>query len=222
MSMNYTQLTAAIQNYTENNEASFVAYIPTFIRNTETLINNTVQLPAFRKNVTGCCDSGFQYLVTPTDFLSVFSIAVQTTETINEVPTTAYHYLLNKDVNFIREAFPYPAVQGVPTHYSLFDNTSILLGPTPDQNYVVELHYFAYPQSITETTSGTSWLGDNFPNTLLWGSLVESYVYMKGESQLIETYQNKFNESLALLKQLGDAKDKSDAFRFTQARYEVT
>jgi hypothetical protein len=218
MGMTYTQLSTAIQQYTENNETSFVANIPNFIKNTEILVNNTVQLPAARKNVTGACDSGFQYLDLPNDFLSVFSIAVQVTELVNDVSTTVYHYLLNKDVNYIREAFPYPAVQGVPTHYGLFDNSALLLGPTPDDAYVVELHYYSYPVSIVDSPSGTSWLGDNFPNLLLYGALVEGYTYMKGEQDMIQMYQNKYSEALGTLKQLADGKNREDNFRTTQVR----
>lgn len=213
--MNYTQLQTAIQQYTENTESTFVSNIPNFVIDAENIINNTVQLPAFRKNVTGETTQDFQYLNIPSDFLSVFSIAVMD---INN-PTSMvnnYRYLLNKDVNYIREAFPFPGVTGVPQYYALFSNNSFILGPTPDQCYHIELHYFAYPPSIT--VAGTSWVGTNFPNVLLWGSLVNAYIYMKGEPDLIQTYQQKFEEALARLKQLADSKDREDAYRTVQVR----
>lgn len=216
--MNYSQLQTMIQQYTENTESTFVANIPNFVIDAENIINNSVQLPAFRKNVTGETTQNFQYLNIPSDFLSVFSIAVMDINNPTSL-TENYRYLLNKDVNYIREMFPYPGVTGVPQYYSLFSDQSFILGPTPDQCYHIELHYFAYPPSIT--VAGTSWVGNNFPNVLLWGSLVNAYIYMKGEADLIQTYQAKFQEGLDLLKQVGDAKDKSDALRYPQARYPV-
>lgn len=216
MAWTYTTLSEAIQNYTEINDSVFVANIPNFINNAETVINNYVQLPAYRKNVTGETTQDFPYLNIPSDFLSVFSMAVMD---IN-VPTSAtnnYRYLLNKDVNYIREAFPFPGVTGTPQYYGIFSDTSFILGPTPDQCYHIELHYFAYPPSIT--VAGTSWVGNNFPNVLLYGSLVNAYIYMKGEQDLIQTYQSKFQEALEALKQLADSKDREDAYRTTQVRY---
>ncbi len=215
--MNYTQLTQAIINFTENNESTFVASIPTFITNTETLVNNSVQLPAFRTNVTGVTTADFPYVALPPDFLSVFSLSV-----IQGAGAAANQtYLYQKDVEFIREAFPFPGVTGTPKYYGLFDNAAFILGPTPDDEYSVEMHYYAYPQSITTTVSGTSWLGDNFPNVLLWGSLVEAYVYMKGEPDLIQEYQKKYDEAMGLLKNLGDGKDRIDTYRTEQVRNKV-
>ena len=214
--MNYSQLQTMIQQYTENTESTFVANIPNFVIDAENIINNSVQLPAFRKNVTGETTQNFQYLNIPSDFLSVFSIAVMDINNPTSL-TENYRYLLNKDVNYIREMFPYPGVTGVPQYYSLFSDQSFILGPTPDQCYHIELHYFAYPPSIT--VAGTSWVGTNFPNVLLWGSLVNAYIYMKGEADLIQTYQQKFEESLDRLKQLADSKDREDAYRTTQVRY---
>lgn len=217
--MNYTELTAAIKEYLmveyagDGAEPTFVANIPNFIQHTEILINNAVQLPAFRKNVTGTFTTGFQYIDLPTDFLSVFSLAV-----INDEGN--YSYLLNKDVNYIREAFPYPGTSGLPSHYALFDNTAFIVGPTPDQSYTAELHYYAYPESIV--LAGTSWVGNNFPNALLWGSLVEAYIFLKGEDNLIQTYQQKFQEALAEMKQLGDGKNRADNYRTVQVRDKVT
>lgn len=219
MAFTYAQIVTAIQQYTQVDETTFVANIPNFVQNTEVLVNNTVQLPAFRKSVTGTTTAGFQYLDVPSDFLAMFSLAVQTTEIVGLNPVTSYSYLLNKDVNYIREAFPYPDVDGVPQYYALFDNTAFILGPTPDDDYTVELHYFAYPQSIV--TAGTSWLGNNYPNVLLWGSLAEAYIYLKGEADLIQTYQAKFQEAMGPLKQLGDGKDRQDNYRVTQVRDRV-
>lgn len=213
MAWTYTTLSEAIQNYTEINDSVFVANIPTFITNAETVINNYAQLPAYRKNVTGETTQDFQYLNLPSDFLSSFSIAVIDT-------TGNYHYLLNKDVNYIREAYPYPgSPTGLPQYYALFSDQSMILGPTPDACYVMELHYFAYPPSIT--VAGTSWVGTNFPNVLLYGSLYFAYVFMKGEPDLIQTYKQTFDEGLALMKNLGDARDKTDGYRAPQARYQV-
>ena len=217
--MNYTQLYDNIVNFTQNNESSFLASIPTFVQNTETLVNNTVQLPAFRTNVTGVTTANFQYVALPPDFLAVFSFAVFTTTLVDEVLETTQTFLYQKDVEYIREAFPFPGVTGTPQYYGIFDNTSFILGPTPDDAFSVEMHYYAYPQSIV--TAGTSWLGDNFPNVLLWGSLVEAYIYMKGEPDLIQTYQQKYQESMQLLKQLGDGKDRIDTYRTTQVRDRV-
>ena len=215
MSLTYTQLATAIQQFTEVNETTFVSNIPLFITNAETIINNSVQMPAFRKNVTGNFTVGSPYLDLPTDFLSIFSLAV-----INSVDGS-YNYLLNKDVNYIRESFPYPAVTGLPGYYSLFDNVAFLVGPTPDQEYAVEMHYYTYPQSITTAPSGTTWVSEEFPNALLWGSIVEAYIYLKGETDLIQTYQAKFEQVLGQMKQLGDGKNRQDSYRTVQVRDQV-
>lgn len=217
--MNYAQLYDNIVNFTQNNETTFLDSIPTFVQNTETLVNNTVQLPAFRTNVTGVTTANFQYIALPPDFLAVFSLAVFTTTLVDEVLETTQTFLYQKDVEYVREMYPFPGVTGTPRYYGIFDNTALIVGPTPDDAYDVELHYYAYPQSIV--TAGTSWLGDNFPNVLLWGSLVEAYIYMKGEPDLIQTYQQKYQESMQLLKQLGDGKDRIDTYRTTQVRDRV-
>jgi hypothetical protein len=219
MSLTYAQLSTAIQQYTEVTEATFVANIPNFVKNTEALVNNSVQLPAFRTNVTGVTTINFPYVALPLDFLSVFALSVYTTTVVDEVPQLTQTYLYQKDVEYIREAYPYPGVSGKPQYYGIFDNTSFILGPTPDAEYSVEMHYYAYPQSIV--TANTSWLGNNFPNVLLWGSLVEAYIYMKGEADLIKIYQDKYQEALGLLKQLGDGKDRIDTYRVTQVRDKV-
>jgi len=225
--MTYNELKTAIQQYLmveyagDGAEPTFVANLDNFIKNTEIIINNSVQLPAFRKNVTGTFTSGFQYIDLPTDFLSIFSLAVVPNTIVNVTPTATYQYLLNKDVNYIREAYPYPVATGIPKYYSLFDNTALIVGPTPDSNYTVEMHYYAYPQSITEAPSGTTWVSLEFPNALLWGSLVEAYIFLKGEQELIQTYQTKFDQVMAELKQLGDGKNRQDSYRTTQVRDKV-
>lgn len=212
MSLTYQQLYTAIQNYTEVDEATFNANIPNFVRNTEALVNNSVQLPAFRKNVTGEATQLFPYLNMPSDFLSVFSMAV-----VND--TGDYEYLLQKDVNYIREAFPFPTAIGMPKYYGLFSSTAFILGPTPDANYTMELHYYATPLSIVD--AGSSWLGQNYPSVLLWGSLVEASIFLKGEADMTQNYQNKYDESMMLLKQLGDGKNRQDNFRTEQVRQPV-
>jgi hypothetical protein len=210
--MNYAELVAQIQDYTENTFTT--TDINTFITQAEQRIYNTVQLPALRKNVTGSLSAGNKYLAMPTDWLATFSLAVFGAD--NE-----YKYLLNKDVNFIRQSFPDTdsAFYGEPQYYAVFNSTSFIVGPTPDINYSAELHYFYYPTSIT--VAGTSWLGDNFSSTLLYGSLLEAYTYMKGEKDVLDNYRSRYDEAMLLLKQLGDGKDRQDAYRSGQVRYPV-
>jgi len=212
--MNYVQLYQAIQDYAETTEQLFVANIPVFVQEAEERIYNSVQLPSLRKNVTGTLTSGNKYLSLPNDWLSTYSFAV-----INADGT--YEYLLNKDVNFIRQSFPDTDAiyYGQPEYYAVFDQNTFIVGPTPDAAYAAELHYFYYPQSIT--TAGTSWLGDNFSSTLLYGSLLEAYTYMKGEQDIINQYQKRYDEAMILLKQLADGKDRQDAYRSGQVRYPV-
>lgn len=210
--MTYDELVAAIISYTENDSKTFIATIPSFVRTAEQFINNTVQLPAIRKNVTGTTTAEDNYITMPVDFLSVFSLAV--VDNLGE-----YQYLLDKDVNFIRQAYPRKDILGIPKYYAIFNDKSFIVGPTPSEDFEMELHYFAYPESIT--TAGTSWLGDNFGTTLLYGSLVNAAVFMKGETDMIAEYKEQFNLSLALLKQLGDGKDRQDAYRSGQTRVEV-
>lgn len=209
--MNYTELVFAVQSYVENQFET--ADINNFIKNAEQRVYNQIQLPALRKNVTGVTSSDNKYLSCPSDWLATYSIAV------SDPITGEYEYLLNKDVNFIREAFPFPLVTGKPTHYAQFDQNTFILGPTPDDNYDVELHYFYYPESIV--TAGTTWLGDNFDSVLLYGSLLEAYTYMKGETDVMVTYQKRYDEAMAMLKMLGDGKNRTDAYRDGQARYPV-
>lgn len=219
--MNYTQLSNAIQAYTENTEANFIAEIPVFVQQAEQRIYNTVQFPSIRKNVTGSVTANNKYLSCPEDFLAVYSLAAVDA-------TGAYEYLLNKDVNFIRQAYPNPSEdQGIPKYYALFGpqsgnaaELSFILGPTPDATYTVELHYFYYPQSIV--TANTTWLGDNFDSVLLYGSLVEAYTYMKGEADMLQMYNTKYQEALMLAKRLGDGMERQDAYRSGQYRQKVT
>jgi hypothetical protein len=228
--MNYTDLSSAIQAYTENTSTAFVAEIPTFVQQAEQRIYNTIQFPSLRKNVIGTVQgtpTSNKYLAAPDDFLAVYSIAVITDYgTANE----SYEYLLNKDVNFIRQAYPNPTDTGLPRYYALFGPTvsgstitnelSFILGPTPDANYKVELHYYYYPESIV--TANTSWLGDNFDSVLLYGSLVEAYTYMKGEPDMMQLYNQKYMEALGLAKRLGDGMERQDAYRSGQYRQAVT
>jgi len=212
MALNYSQLVVQIQDYTENTFT--VTDMNNFIRQAEQRIYNTVQLPALRKNVTGTLSTGNKYLAMPADWLATFSLAVINTS--NE-----YLYLLNKDVNFIRQSFPDTDSDfyGQPQYYAVFDNTTFIVGPTPDAAYAAELHYFYYPESIV--TAGTSWLGNNFDSVLLYGSLLEAYTYMKGEKDVLDNYRSRYDEAMLLLKQLGDGKDRQYAYRSGQVRYPV-
>jgi hypothetical protein len=223
--MNYAALSAAIQAYTENTEADFVTNIPVFVTQAEQRIYNSVQFPSIRKNVTGVTTLNNKYLQCPLDFLAVYSMAVIDA-------AGSYEYLLNKDVNFIRQAYPVPTDTGIPRYYALFgpavsgstisDELSFILGPTPDSTYSVELHYYYYPESITVAADGQTWLGDNFDSVLLYGSLVEAYTYMKGEQDMMQLYNTKFMEALALAKRLGDGMERQDAYRSGQFRQAVT
>ena len=230
--MNYTQLTDAIKGYCENDfpetvgsgDLTSAEQIAVFVQNAEERIYNSVQIPAIRKNVTGTTTSGNKYLQIPNDWLSTFSLAV-----VCNGPTTLpdgrifvagdYVYLLNKDVNFIREAYPSQSDAGLPLYYAVFDYNSFILGPMPNSAYTMELHYFYYPQS--SVTAGTSWLGDNFESVLLYGSLLEAAAWMKSDNDVVKNYTDRYNEALMLLKQLGDAKDRQDAYRSGQVRYPV-
>jgi len=212
--MNYSELAQAIQDYTENQETTFVSQIPTFIRQAEQRIFRTVMIPELRKNVTGTLTSGNQYLARPSDFLSVLSLAVVDGD-------GDYTYLLDKDVNFIREAYPSSATQGIPKYYGVFDGDvysgsvetgsgNFILAPTPNASYAVELHYYYDPPSIV--TTGTSWLGENADTALLYGALIEAYTFMKGEPDLIGQYTSRYKEALAELTGV-DIKLKKDNYR---------
>ena len=312
--MNYVQLYQAIQDYSENSESLFLANIPLFVKEAEERVYNSVQIPALRKNVTGNVSSGNQYLSLPDDYLASYSVAVIDA-------SGNYNYLLNKDVNFLREAYPSVVYSGtayqgtpggVPKYYALFgsqygniNELSYILAPTPDSNYVVELHYFYYPvsivqraiatvnltnggslytngtytnvpltggsgsgaiativvsgQAITSVTitnggnfyavgdilstsssyiggsgsglsitiltvnndSGTSWLGDNYDPVLLYGSMREAMLFMKGEADLVKYYEDKYTEALMQLNRLGTGLERGDAYRDGQARIPV-
>jgi hypothetical protein len=228
--MNYSTLFKTIQGYLENDFPSFTGadssgsgtatltakqQIDTFIKQAEQRIYNSVQFPQFRKNQTGSMTTNNKYLATPSDFLAVYELAVTN-------PTTSeYEYLLNKDVSYIRAAYPNPATTGIPKYYALFDENTLVLGPTPAANYTVELHYFYYPESITAAASGQTWLGDNFDSTLLYGSLVEGYTFMKGEADVIAAYAKRYEEAMILAKRLGDGMERRDAYRSGQVRMSV-
>lgn len=211
--MNYSQLSALIQEYCENTETSFVANIPDFVELAENRIYNSVQFPAIRRNQIGTLTPNNKYLRLPADWLATFSLAIITP--INGIQT----YMLDKDVNFIRECYPNPTTVGVPKYYAIFDKQTLILGPTPDSNYQVEMHYYYYPESIV--TAGTSWLGDKFETLLLYGSLREAYTYMKGEQDMAQNYENKYQEALAQLTRLGDGLNRRDAYRDGQPRVPV-
>jgi len=218
--MNYTQLTASIKAYSENDFPQAVGaggltsaeQIARFVQQAEQRIFNSIQFPALRKNVTGSTTSGNKYLATPADWLATFSLA-----RIND--DNSQDFLLNKDVEFIREAFPYPATTGAPTHYAIFDDNTFILGPTPNASFSMELHYFYYPESIT--TASTSWLGNNFDTLLLYGSLLEAAAFMKSDADIIKNYTDRYNEAFVMAKQLGDGKDRQDMYRTVQVRYPV-
>jgi len=231
--MNYSELSSTIQTYTENNfpaitladssTVSSTTQINRFIQQAEQRIYNSVQFPSLRKNVTGTITASNKYLSCPNDFLAPYSLAVFS-------GSGPYTFLLNKDVNFMREAYPTPTDTGTPKYYALFGPTiasgaitnelSFILGPTPDATYSAELHYYYYPESITTAT--TTWLGDNFDTVLLYGSLVEAYTFMKGEQDLIALYDGKYKEALGLAKRLGDGMERQDAYRSGQYRQAVT
>jgi hypothetical protein len=223
--MNYAELTSAIIAYSESDEPLFVQNIPVFVKAAEQRIYNSVQLSYLRKNVTGSVTPNNPYLSAPLDFLSVYSIAVIK-------PDGSYEYLLNKDVNFIRQAYPSVNDRGTPKYYAIFGPTttadnppvltnelSLILGPTPDTNYPVQLHYFFYPESIV--SAGTTWLGDNFDTVLLYGAMREACIFQRQEPDVVQNYEQKYMESMSLLKQLGDGKERQDAYRSGQVRYPV-
>ncbi len=237
--MTYTELFTAVKNYLQNdfptNTWTNVAgtglitsdgtnQINFFIQQAEERVYNSVQIPALRKNVTGVTTGGNQYLSCPTDFLSVFSMAVID-------GSGNYEYLLNKDVNFIRAAYPNPNTTGLPKYYALFgptvassvisDELSFILGPTPDVLYNVELHYNAYPESITVAADGRTWLADNYSPVLLYGTLVEAYVFLKGEPDMMAVYKAKYDEAFAQLNRLGTGLERNDAYRVGQASIKV-
>ena len=211
--MTYAELVAAIKSYTENEETDFVAEIPNFVRQAEDRIQHMVQLPMFRKAQQGVLTASNRYLATPDDFISSFSIAVVNSD-------GEYSYLLNKDVNFIREAFSKVSTEGQPRFYALWDEDHFILGPTPNTTLQVDLHYYYKPASIV--TEGSTWLGDEAESALLYACLLEAYTYMKGEPDLMTLYDTRYKEALIKLKELGDGKNRQDAYRSGQVRMAVT
>jgi|TARA_R110000851_G_scaffold21202_1_gene63795 hypothetical protein len=214
MSWTYTTLKSAIQDYTQNTESTFVADLGTIIQQAEDRIIKSVELPNFRKNVTGTLTSSNAYLSTPTDYLYPYSLAVLDSD-------SNYSYLLNTDVSFIREAYPSAATTGTPKHYAQFDDVSFIVGPTPGSDFNVELHYFYIPESITAASSGTTWLGTNAPEVLLYGSLVEAYTFMKGEPDILVTYEKRFQEALQKLTLQSDGYNRKDAYRDGQRKIDA-
>ena len=218
--MTYNELVTAVQNYCENVFAK--VDIDTFIRQAEQRIFNVAQPANQRKNVTGSLTSGNKYLNCPADFFSVYSLAIY------PAAGGAYEYLLDKDVNFIRQAYPNPATTGKPKHYAIFgplsgnqDELTFIVGPTPDATYNAELHYYAYPESIADAPDGRTWLGDNFDSVLLYGTMNEALTYMKGEAEMVKLYQDRYVQAIALYKNLADGKQRGDAYRNGQVRTQV-
>ena len=201
--MNYTELTAAIKDYTNNTETNFVAAIPTFVKQAEQRIYRSVNLPVNRKNVAGTVTDGNAYLAMPTDFLFPLSLAI--TSSSNQI------FLLNKDANFIRSTYPNSSTEGTPKYYGIFASDTFIVGPTPDADYVTELHYYYQPASIV--SSATSWLGTNADTVLLYGSLVEAYTYMKGDADMMQLYQQRYQEALDLLKVQAEGRMTGDEYR---------
>jgi len=202
MAFTYTTLKATIQDYVQSTETDFVANIDTIIKQAEDRILKSVQLPDFRINKLGSLTSGNQYLTMPSDFLAPYSLAVD---------DSGYEYLIFKDVNFIREAYPSSSTTGTPKYYGIFDENTFILGPSPDDNFTVELHYFYKPASIVD--DGTSWLGTNAESVLLYGCLVEAYTFLKGESDLLQVYMARYQEALEDLKGLGEGYSTTDSYR---------
>ena len=216
--MNYAQLTQAIQAYAENTEQLFVSNIPLFISEAELRIYNSVQIPVLRKNVTGALTTSNPYLSCPNDFMAVYSLAAIST-------SGSYNYLIDKDVSFIREAYPNPTDTGLPKYYAIFGTQltfptelSLILTPTPNANYTVELHYYYMPESITTAASGTSWLSDNYDPVLFYGAMREAMIFMKGEADMVGYYEQKYQEALGQLKRLGDGLERGDSYRNNQTK----
>jgi hypothetical protein len=218
--MTYNELVTAVQNYCENVFAT--VDMDTFIRQAEQRIFNVAQPANQRKNVTGSLSAGNKYLNCPGDFFSVYSLAIY------PIAGGTYEYLLDKDVNFIRQAYPNPATTGKPKHYAIFgplssnqDELTFIIGPTPDVAYSAELHYYAYPESIVDAPDGRTWLGDNFDSVLLYGTMNEALTYMKGDADMVKLYQDRYVQAIALYKNLADGKQRGDAYRNGQVRTQV-
>ena len=203
--MTYAELVQALQDYLQNDEATFVSQIPTIVRQAEDRIYQTCQLPVLRKNATSTMTGGEPYLALPTDFLAVYSLA------LTQAADSGYAILLEKDVGFLQEAFPRPSDISQPRFYAIWDDSTLRLAPIPDQAYPVELHYFYKPASIVD--AGTSWLGTHVESALLYGCIVEAYTFMKGSDDLMQLYKAQYAEALGRLKLLGEAKNKTDQVR---------
>lgn len=203
MSLTYAQLSTAIQEYLEEYETTFVSNIPTFIRQAEERIYREVQLPSLRKAVTGTTTASNRFLGMPSDFLSVYEMAV--------IQSGVHTFLIPKEVAFLREAFPDVGYEGVPRYYALFDQDSFELSPTPDDAYTIQLNYQAMPASIVD--AGSSWLGTNASAALLWGSIVEAYAYLKGDAELMKTYEMRYKEGLQELAKMGYGYMRRDSYR---------
>ena len=214
MTYTHTTLKTAIQDYTDNTETTFVNHLSDFIKGAEDRIFKTVDLELFRKNVTSSFTSSDKFLSIPSDYLASFSLQITT--------SGSEDILLQKDVNFLQEAFPTSASEGVPKYYAVFDINNFIVAPTPNSNYAVELHYYYKPTSLTAgADSGTTWLSTNAPFALLYGSLVEAYTYMKGEADMFQIYNARYQEALAYLKNLGEGKNTRDEYRYDKLRKEV-
>ena len=215
MSFTYTTLKQAIQDWTENNETTFVNNLDFFITNAEERIFKEADLDYFRKNVSGTMTSGTKYLAMPTDYLASFSLQITDGNGDSQ-------FLLQKDVNFIQAFNPDPTDTGTPRYYAPFDYQNFIIGPTPDSNYTTELHYYYRPQSITATGDGQSWLGTNAPDALLYASLVEAYTFMKGEADMLQLYTARFSEAIQRLKVYAEGRENTDAYREGLVRVPVT
>ena len=213
MAWTFTTLKTAIQDYTNNTEVTFVNNLDEFIVNTEDRIQKLVSLPFSRKNVTGNVTANNEYLATPSDFLAPHSLAID---------NSGYEFLLYKDVAFLREAYPNSSVTGIPKYYARFDDDTFILAPTPNANLTAELHYEYRPQSMTITADGTSWLSDNAPNCLLYGSLIEAYTFMKGEPEIQVLYETRFGQEITRLKNEAEARGRRDEYRYDSVRTNVT
>ena len=202
MALNYTELSQAIQDYLQSDETTLVSNIPIIVKQAEDRILKKVQLPDFRRNVTGTVTASDEYLGIPTDFLAPYSLSVD---------NSGHEFLLFKNVNFVREAYPITSVTGTPKYYSIFSDTYFLLGPTPDSNYLSELHYFYRPESIV--TASTSWLGTNAESALLYGCLIEAYTFQKGDADLLSVYETRYSDAMNDLKVLGEGRNVTDNYR---------
>ena len=206
MSFTKATLTTAIQDYTDNSETTFVNNIPNFVKAAEEKILKSVDLDYFRKNVTSAFTTSDQFLRVPNDYLASFSLQITT--------SGSESFLLQKDVNFLREYTPAASTTGLPKYYARFDENNFIVAPTPNSNYAVELHYFYRPASLTAgADSGTTWVSTNAPYALLYGSLIEAYTFMKGEPDIIQNYNGLYNQYLERVKDLGEARENTDGYR---------